>query len=94
MSDLDAADTTEDTVRYRYNISFCRAEIKKGGGFKHLLMFPFSIALTSGLKRQSVEARVASIPGSSSFRDIAKFVKLYICAREKRAARIDAYWYK
>lgn len=47
-------------------------------------MFPFSMALMSGLKRQSVGARIASIPGSSSFSDIAKCVKLYICGIEQQ----------
>lgn len=42
-------------------------------------MSPFSMALMSGLKRQSVGARMASMPGSSSLRDMAKLVKLYIC---------------
>ena len=39
---------------------------------------PFSMALMSGLKRQSVGATVPSMPGSISLRDIAKLVKLYI----------------
>lgn len=47
-------------------------------------MLPFSMALMSGLKRQSVGATMASMPGSSSLRDIAKCVKLYICARKRR----------
>lgn len=47
-------------------------------------MLPFSMALMSGLKRQSVGAKMASMPGSSSLRDIAKFVKWYICGRKRR----------
>lgn len=54
-------------------------------------MLPFSMALISGLKRESVGARIASMPGSNSFRDIAKFVKLYICGKQKRGGAIDAY---
>lgn len=46
-------------------------------------MLLFSIALMSGLKRQSVWGRMASMPGSSSFRHIAKFVKLYIWETER-----------
>lgn len=46
-------------------------------------MLPFSMALMSGLKRQSVGARTAFMLGSSSFRDIAKLVKLYICGRKR-----------
>lgn len=41
-------------------------------------MSPFSIALMSGLSRQSVGASNLSIPGSSSFSVMAKLVKLYI----------------
>lgn len=51
-------------------------------------MFPFSMALMSGLKRQSVGARVASMPGSSSFSDIAKFVKLYICGETDESKKL------
>lgn len=47
-------------------------------------MLPFSMALMSGLKRQSVGAKMASMPRSSSLRDIAKFVKWYICGRKRR----------
>lgn len=48
---------------------------------KKLLMSPFSMALMSGLRRQSVGARMASMPGCSSLRDMAKLVKLYICRK-------------
>lgn len=96
MIALDVIDGTEDTVRYRYKISICQAEKRekkrKKIFQKYLLMFPFSMALMSGLKRQSVGARIASMPGSSSFSDIAKFVKLYICGKANRAAKMYTYW--
>lgn len=44
-----------------------------------LPMSPFSMALMSGLSRQSVGASSLSMPGSSSFSVMAKQVKLYIC---------------
>lgn len=50
---------------------------------KKLLMSPFSMALMSGLRRQSVGARMASMPGCSSLRDMAKLVKLYICRKRQ-----------
>lgn len=43
-----------------------------------LPMSPFSMALMSGLSRQSVGASSLSMPGSSSFSVMAKLVKLYI----------------
>lgn len=43
-----------------------------------LPMSPFSMALMSGLSRQSVGASILSMPGSSSFSVMAKLVKLYI----------------
>lgn len=43
-----------------------------------LPMSPFSMALMSGLSRQSVGASSLSMQGSSSFSDMAKLVKLYI----------------
>lgn len=55
-------------------------------------MFPFSMALMSGLKRQSVGARMASIPGSSSLRDMAKLVKLYIWGKESRERENQHCW--
>ena len=47
-------------------------------------MSPFSMALTSGRRRQSVGASTFSMPGSSSFRDMVKLVKLYICTEKDR----------
>jgi len=40
------------------------------------------MALMSGRKRQSVGDTLVSMPGSSSLRDIAKLVKLYIWGKE------------
>lgn len=45
---------------------------------RHIPMFPFSMFLISGRSRQSVGARIASMPDSSSLRLTAKLVKLYI----------------
>lgn len=55
-------------------------------------MSPFSMALMSGLKRQSVGARMASMPGCSSLRDMAKLVKLYICRKSSKAAVTALQW--
>lgn len=60
--------------------------VMQAWGIKHfhvnmcsvLPMSPFSIALMSGLSRQSVVGNSLSIPGSSSFSVMAKLVKLYI----------------
>lgn len=51
--------------------------VSTGGGVV-LPMSPFSMALMSGLSRQSVGARSLSMSGSSSFSVMAKLVKLYI----------------
>lgn len=53
-------------------------------------MSPFSMALMSGLKRQSVGARTASMPGCSSLRDMAKLVKLYICRKRATPERVSS----
>lgn len=49
-----------------------------------LPMSPFSIALMSGLSRQSVGASSLSMPGSNSFSVMAKLVKLYICREREK----------
>lgn len=49
-----------------------------------LPMSPLSIALMSGLSRQSVGGRSLSMSGSSSFSVIAKLVKLYICSEKRQ----------
>ncbi len=50
---------------------------------RFLPMSPFSMALMSGLSRQSVGASSLSMPGSSSFSVMAKLVKLYIYTEER-----------
>lgn len=56
-------------------------------------MSPFSIALMSGLSRQSVGASNLSIPGSSSFSVMAKLVKLYIWSREQNNCLYDVCFF-
>lgn len=59
-----------------------------------LPMSPFSIALMSGLSRQSVGARSLSMPGSSSFSVMAKLVKLYICREKEKWFTVnDLIWW-
>lgn len=54
-------------------------------------MSPFSMALMSGLSRQSVGASIVSMVGSSSFSVIAKLVKLYIYAAEQYSGKTELF---